>query len=283
MNNIFYVYTWTRLDKNYVFYVGKGHGSRYKDLNSRNKYFTNIVNKIGMENIQIDIIENDLTEEQAFEKEKYYINYYKELGCKLTNMTSGGDGSSDWYTYLSEEEKQRHKEISKSFLGKTHTNETKEKIRKAHIGMSSITEAGRKKLSDIAKNRESYWKGKHLSEETKRKISETRIERQIANPNRKPVYVLNNKYEINEIIQSRTKAMELYGYGVRTCVEQNKESGNFEELKSYNNFYFIYENDYELLKSQSTIETIAFDEANVNNGVEYISSETLDLEVRGVS
>ena len=62
INNIFYVYTWTRLDKNYVFYVGKGHGNRYKDLSSRNKYFTNIVNKIGIENIRIDIIENELTE-----------------------------------------------------------------------------------------------------------------------------------------------------------------------------------------------------------------------------
>jgi hypothetical protein len=148
--------------------------------------------------------------------------------------------------------------------------------------MSSITENGRKRLSNFAKNREAYWKGKCLSKETKNKISKTRIEKQIESPNKKIVYVLNDQYVIINIIPSRTKAMELYGYGVKTCVKENKKLKKFEELKSYNNFYFIYEKDYELLKSQSTIETIAFDEANVSNGVEYISSEILDLEVRGV-
>ena len=141
MNNekIYYVYKWIRLDKNEVFYIGKGHGNRYKDLRMRNKYFLNVVNKVGMDNINIEIIEDNLDEITAFEKEKYYIKYYKDIGCNLTNLTSGGDGSSDWWNYLSEEEKEHHREISKSFLGKTHSEETKQKMSKSMTGKNIIS------------------------------------------------------------------------------------------------------------------------------------------------
>ena len=111
----FYVYVWIRKDTGNVFYVGKGTKNRYKDLSMRNKYFLNIVNKLGMDNIEIKIIENNLTEQEAFDKEKEYIKYYIDNGIKLANMTSGGEGSSDWYNHLTDEEKQRHREISKSF------------------------------------------------------------------------------------------------------------------------------------------------------------------------
>lgn len=56
MNN-FYVYVWIRKDIDKVFYVGKGKNNRYKDLSSRNKWFLNVVHKVGMENIEIKILE----------------------------------------------------------------------------------------------------------------------------------------------------------------------------------------------------------------------------------
>lgn len=49
----------------------------------------------------------------------------------------------------------------------------------------------------------------------------------------------------------------------------------------YKGYYFKYAEDYE--KSSSTIETIAFDVANVNNGVEYIQGVIPWVEVRGGS
>ena len=100
----------------------------------RNKYFLNVVNKVGIDNTTRKKIEENLTEQEAFDLEIYYIQHYKEIGCELTNMTKGGEGSSDWFEHLSEEEKDKHREISKSFLGRKHTEETKEKIRQSHLG-----------------------------------------------------------------------------------------------------------------------------------------------------
>ena len=45
---------------------------------------------------------------------------------------------------------------------------------------------------------------------------------------------------------------------------------------------FIYEQNYNSLKSQSTIETVPSKMVDGSNGVEYGLSENLELEVRGV-
>lgn len=259
----FYIYIWIRLDKNTVFYVGKGSGNRYKDMSMRNRYFLNVVNKVGEDNVEIKIIEDNLLEQEAFEKEIYYIQYYKEQGCKLTNMTSGGEGSCDWYQYLTEQEKERHKEISKSFLGKHHTDETKKRMSKSMTGLKhSFSKEGMKSLKEHAKNREPYWKGKQLSEETKRKISETRKERKIPNPNQKIVYILDNKFDIVEILPNRTYAMNVYGYKVKIYVKSNKNIDDIKNLHIYDDKYFIYKEDYDLLMSQSTIEMITSNEVD---------------------
>jgi hypothetical protein len=259
----FYVYIWIRLDKNEVFYVGKGTGNRYKDMSMRNRYFLNVVNKIGKENIEIKIVEDNLLEDEAFEREKFYIKYYNDQGFNLTNLTSGGEGSSDWYRYLTEEEKEKHKEISKSFIGKHHTEKTKQKMSQSMKGLKhSFSEKGLNSLRESIQNRESYWKGKHLSEETKKKISETRKERKISNPNQKPVYILDENLNIIEELPNRTYAMSVYGYKVKTYVKLNKNIGHINELHICNNKCFIYKEDYDLLMSQSTIEMITSNEVD---------------------
>lgn len=257
---IYYVYKWIRLDTNQVFYIGKGHGGRYKDRSMRNKYFNNVVNKVGMDNISIELIEENLDEKTAFQKEKYYINYYKESGHKLTNMTSGGEGSSDWYKFLSEEEKERHKEISKSFLGKHHTEETKKKMSKSMTGLKhNFTEESRQRLIDSVKSRPAPFKNKHLSEDAKEKIRQARLGTQ--GKNAKTVFVLNKDYLIIDEVRSRTETFEKYidikQHNIRKCLEYNSTISNMYECKFYEDICFIYKQDYDMLNSQSTIETVA--------------------------
>ena len=148
MNN-YYVYIYYRLDTNEPFYVGMGHGDRWKrtDMTARghNKHFMNIINKIP---IAVVIIKDNLTEEQALGIEYWTINELVfEYGfsieikgnnsnnhyCHLTNMTWGGKGGSgrdmsgennpmygrDWREGKTEEELKEHsRNLSISLKGK---------------------------------------------------------------------------------------------------------------------------------------------------------------------
>jgi hypothetical protein len=92
-----YLYRHIRLDTNEIFYIGIGSDSlgKYKRAYSkyeRNKYWQNIVNKTSYE---IEIMLDNLTWEEACEKEKEIIKLYgrKDLNeGTLVNMTDGGDG-----------------------------------------------------------------------------------------------------------------------------------------------------------------------------------------------
>jgi hypothetical protein len=86
-NNKFYVYEYIRTDSMEPFYVGKGSGNRYLDLNKRNDYFKMIIDKM---KVLVNILEDDLTEEEAFDIECWYINEYKYIyGYNLCNVTDG--------------------------------------------------------------------------------------------------------------------------------------------------------------------------------------------------
>lgn len=283
MEHKYYVYIWIRLDKNVVFYVGKGSGNRYKDMSMRNKYFLNVVNKVGKDNIDIKIIEDNLTENEAFEKEKYYITYYKETGHPLTNLSDGGEGSSGWYEKLTDEEKLQHKEISKSFLGKTHTEETKKKMSKAMKGLKhNFSKEGLESLRKSAKQRDPYWKGKHLSEEAKKKISDARKGKAQFGSH---VVVFNKDLFIVEILPSRAETYRVYindkrkEYNIRKCLDFNKTIKSFNELLFDDDVSFIYLKDYDLLKTQSTIETISSNIVDENNGVEYHEDENYSVAI----
>lgn len=90
-----YVYTYTRLDKNEIFYVGIGSDSKYKrakNLSLRTDYFKKIIDK---SKYKLDIILDDLTWNEACLKEIELIALYgrKDLGTgNLVNFTDGGEG-----------------------------------------------------------------------------------------------------------------------------------------------------------------------------------------------
>lgn len=90
-----YVYTYTRLDKNEIFYVGIGSDSKYKrakNLLLRTNYFKKIINK---SKYKLDIVFDNLSWEDACLKEIELIALYgrKDLGTgNLVNFTDGGEG-----------------------------------------------------------------------------------------------------------------------------------------------------------------------------------------------
>jgi hypothetical protein len=80
-----------------VFYIGIGKTKNFKrayEVNSRTKYWKNIVNKY---NYEVQILTKNLSKEEACELEKLLILWYKRADCcggTLVNMTDGGDGAS---------------------------------------------------------------------------------------------------------------------------------------------------------------------------------------------
>ncbi len=93
--------------------------------------------------------------------EKYWIGYYREIGCRLTNMTDGGDSGP---TMCGE---------TNPFYGRSHTGETRERLRAARQG-STHSDATRAKLSAMRKanpNKGTFQVGHVWSDASKAKRS----------------------------------------------------------------------------------------------------------------
>jgi len=104
---------------------------------------------------QIDVVEGDKWKE----KEAYYIEFYKNKGCNLVNLTSGGEGcegyrhSKEAKIKMSKRQKGIMPKYIPSFKGMKHT-----KLNRLQISMRQIGE----KSPNF---------GKKLSQEVKQKIS----------------------------------------------------------------------------------------------------------------
>lgn len=163
-----YVYRHIRLDKNEPFYVGIGNSNdnfyRANSKHSRNKIWKSISNKT---NYKSEILFDDLTWEEACEKEKEFILIYGKI-CNnsgiLANITDGGEGTiglEAWnkgkkglYTHSEES----RKKLSKASFGRKLTEEWKRKIGDANRNMSEET---KKKLSKINKGNKNFLGKKH--------------------------------------------------------------------------------------------------------------------------
>ena len=143
-----YVYEHLRNDDGTVFYVGKGKGRRayVTSKHHRSEWWTRVVEKCG--GFTVQFIAVDISEQDAFEKEKQAIANYRAQGVRLVNMTDGGDGSSgakrseQWKALMSAVHKGKttslevRQKISASVraLGYTHSDEAKDKMSEVHKG-----------------------------------------------------------------------------------------------------------------------------------------------------
>lgn len=100
MNN-YYVYIWYVISTGYVFYVGKGHGDRCCKKSKRNNTFNSYINNF---DCAYSIIENNLSEQQAFDREIYYISYYKNIGMADANYHKGGESGGNVFEFMPKNE-----------------------------------------------------------------------------------------------------------------------------------------------------------------------------------
>lgn len=198
--NIFYTYV---ISINGIpEYVGKGKGPRcYHHFEGKN-HFANHLRKAQRENknIHIEKIIENITEEEAFIKEKELIAIYGRRDLNngtLFNKTNGGDGVSG-KVYSEEErkilsdsgkkayanrdpkiEKGRREKISKGLKGKKLSEQTCENISKAKKGII-ISQETRDKISAARK-------GHSTSQETRDKISKANKGREFSKEHREKI------------------------------------------------------------------------------------------------
>jgi hypothetical protein len=152
------LYRHVRLDTNEVFYVGIGDIKRATVKNRRSKWWKRIITKT---DYRVDILFDDLSWEEACEKEKEFIQLYgrKDLGLgTLVNMTDGGDGTIG--RKMSEKTKDK---IIKANTGRKQSDSHKLKISKAKLGHKQSEESINKRRLAL--------KGKSRPQEVKDKIS----------------------------------------------------------------------------------------------------------------
>ena len=136
MKNIYYVYAHLTPLTNELFYFGKGKNQRAWISSNRNNYWINKVKK--QNGFTVKIIDENLSEEQAFELEEFCIDFFRNKS-KLVNMTNGGEGTS----------------------GRKLSSESIDKIRKANIGrMPSDKARQASKLRLLGKNKSDKEKDK---------------------------------------------------------------------------------------------------------------------------
>ena len=160
--------------KNKKVYVGSSisigkmlsiHRSRLRGGYHPNLHLQRSWNKYGENSFIFRMLEIVLCESEVRNREQFWINSWKVLNPeKGYNTCPDAKGSR-----RSEETKRK---ISKAKKGVPMKKETKIKLSIARKGKpSNLTSEGRQKIGDASRKRKGIWKH---SEETKRKISETK-------------------------------------------------------------------------------------------------------------
>lgn len=156
--------------------------------------FKAAVDKYGFENFKFDILEENLTVEEANIKEEYYINEYNSLAPNGYNLHTGGlnhsiseitrerlrnalsgENNPNFGKRHSEETKAKIGLSSKyrksSMLGRTHTTEAKNKMSLSSTNKFHTEETKLKiKKATTGENHPLF--GKHHNESTKLKLQE---------------------------------------------------------------------------------------------------------------
>jgi group I intron endonuclease len=142
-----------------------------KHFCTRYGYFPNALRKYGKDNFSFEVLVNATSKEMLNSGEIFFIDRYNTKWPNGYNLTDGGNGGNGYIPSDETREKMRkaklgrkiifskeHREnLSKALMGKKPSEQHRENLRKSHLGQ-------------VAWN-----KGLFLSEETKRKLSESHL------------------------------------------------------------------------------------------------------------
>jgi len=230
-----YIYKTTNCINEKV-YIGKSEKLFNKNYYGSGILLEKAIKKYGKGNFKIEVLEELLTIDELNEREKYWIEYYSDNSY---NLAEGGTGGWTTKHYSSEQKEAYSKLLSSKRLGKTHTIETIEKLKKMHTGKKF---GDSKKVSETLKkiwkdpnsvfNSLEYRKAKSLaasnrvwSDETKEKIRKSKL------GSNSPVAV---KIEVDGFIyETRRECAKYFGISEPAVTKRckSKNFGNWKIIK----------------------------------------------------
>lgn len=164
----------------------------YSSNKGSNSYLHRAIRKYGIEYFEWEEICTAENKDELIKKEISFIRHYKNAGFHLYNMTDGGEGTSGYK--LTEATKQKISKANKGKvrnIGKVVSISTRNKLSEAHCG-KILSEEHKHKISESLKGNtrkkgkkcgpfteehkhkiSESQKGKFISEETRRKMSES--------------------------------------------------------------------------------------------------------------
>lgn len=148
----------TPANKVYIGITSKSVNERWRNGNGykHSPHFYAAIKKYGWDNIKHEVLFDNLTKEQAEQKEVELISTYNSTNREYGyNSDSGGNVNR----YHNEETKQK---IRNAHLGMKHTQETKDKI--SALKKGNKNRLGQHQSSECKKKLSKYFKGKFAGE-----------------------------------------------------------------------------------------------------------------------
>lgn len=206
-------------------YIGQSVNIKYRwtkhmhELNSNshyNDYLQKAWNKYGENDFKFYVLEY-CTSNKLDEKEIYYINMYNTIDRDFGyNLKSGGQFSANTY---SKETKQK---LSKS-IKESYCNSNLRELR----SFSALNQWANPKIKEKILGENNGMYGKHHTEESKKKMSETRIGKSISKRYPNPVICV----ELNKVFDNSVeagKALSLDGSAIlKVCRGERKVCGGY--------------------------------------------------------
>lgn len=134
MREDFYVYSFYNEDWKDIFYIGKGCGNRYKDINKRGRHIKSIFEN---HSCTSQIIIDNLTEKAAIYIEKKIKEYYKFRGCPIIDYEAEGRVASQRFGIEEAKQQGKYKGRQPIKIDEMQFKEVCERWRKGEITAKS--------------------------------------------------------------------------------------------------------------------------------------------------
>lgn len=205
------------------------NGSAY----SQSPHFWSAIQKYGWNNFSHVILVDNLSKEEACKLEKEFISKYNSTDERYGYNCSLGGESGNYGVKASDDLRKRLSEMRKGEnspnYGKKMPEDVKDKIRKKKLGTTLSEETKRKISESLYKNPPT--KGIKMSDSTKKKLSESKMgEKNVAS---KKIYCKELNQYFNSIREAERKTGIKHEYISKACRKIVECAGKDENGNGY--------------------------------------------------